>query len=80
MKMKTQLMGWAVAALMSSAAIAVAADNQVVPDAKPPVKAKVKRHDHNAENKASAPGQQADPSSRTTKPGHDHRKENKGGG
>ena len=43
-------------------------------------KSKPKRHDHNAENKASAPGQPADPASGPVKPAHDHRKENKGGG
>ncbi len=84
MKTKYKLLIIAVSAVLSGSLVALAADDQSASapkvEKKSTAKSKPKRHDHNAENKASAPGQQADPASGPVKPAHDHRKENKGGG
>ncbi|HZR02569.1 MAG TPA: hypothetical protein VFA81_05275 [Burkholderiales bacterium] len=80
MKVGHGLLSLAVAAILSFPVIAAAADDQPSSKPKAAAKSKPKRHDHNAENKASAPGQPADPASGPVKPAHDHRKENKGGG
>ena len=84
LKTKYKLLIIALATAVSGSFVAIAADDQPVPAAKSAEKKstanKPKRHDHNAENKASAPGQPADSASGPVKPAHDHRKENKGGG